>query len=665
MSRLKKTMVGYVLALVGLLLIGLPAALAQKTVVDEDFNGLTEREVHANSPEQAEGLYGWELSAKATTTGSTSIVKDPDDPDNLVLKHSLSGGGVPFRAIKSFPVLNSGEATIEFKIRRAGNPAFLFTIYDENEIEATWMTFQANGGNFGLVSRYAEDSSMTNLFFPDESAPRISPNEWYSIRYELDITNSKAKIYVDGQQMSSSKFPDGELPIRPNTRIAKVAISLNVANPNTVYLDDLLIQDVTLPAQPEASGVEITGPDTIEVPESADRPETAQYSAVVLDQYGAPMPGETVRWSLRDVVHGVAIDETSGLVTVDHSVEVDQFIIRAVHDPDGKHIAGELAVSLKYKDAAEWPADSMLVPTEIGYEQVMLSWNGIPNTADYDITDYAISLVSGLDRTVVGSVYTVTDNVYTSLITGLIPGTTYTFKVEAYNSNHKWSTTGPAATLTTRIDNDPPQWTADKFLHATNLQYTGLRLDWSQDAADDSGISGYVVKMGEAIIATTADGHIHSHEVVNLTPGSTYTFTVEAIDSFGNVSEDGPSVLVVIPSDFATDIRFQVGTDHDARTLVGGQRLSAYATMSNQQLFTEHVRLIVALYDEQGTMVDVATVTASIAPLAMQHLETGFELPSDVNGYTVRAMVWDESNSMVPTWKPLAAAAIIPENQGQ
>jgi hypothetical protein len=626
---------------------------AAKEILRDQFDGLEPKEIEANSPEQAGGLYGWQIDAKPNTVGSTSVTQDPANPNNLVLKHSYTSGGTPFRAIRSFEPITAGVATIEFKIRRATNPAFLFAVYDSAGNSATWINFQASGGNFGMISRYDDDASATNLYFPDGDAPRISTNTWFTIKFVMDVTNSTTEIYVDGQRMvGTGPFENGVFPLRPGTNIAQVAIAQTVTNAGTVYLDDLI---VTSEGEPAPSSVEISGPGNIQVPEAGQPPATAQYTGTVKDQFGQAMSGQTVRWALKQETAGVTVDGTSGIVSVSSSATAEQFTLRAYVEGTPS-IAAEKNVTLLYSGAPQWPADSQLTAVP-DFEQATLSWNGIPSNQHNPAVGYAVYVLDGLNKTVVSNVYTVTGNVYTSVVGGLTPATTYTFKVEAVSRDGKWSTNGPSLTLTTLRDTAPPQWTDGKFLTVSDITYDRVRLAWSADATDNRGVVRYQISANEQVIATIENVSPLEYEVTGLMPGYAYTFGVQAMDEAGNVSTDGPAVDVKMPTFFAADVRIQVGSS-DTSALKPGQMLDAVATVTNYRQVTQQLLLVVVLFAPDGTMVDIAQSSKMIAPSTVDTLHAGLRLPSDVTGYTAKAFVWEGADLHSTSMKPLSEAVV-------
>ncbi|MEK5466294.1 endo-1,4-beta-xylanase [Paenibacillus sp. FSL R7-0210] len=218
-------------------------------------------------------------------------------------------------------------------------------------------------------------------------------------------------------------------------------------------------------------------------------------------------------------------------------------------------VFGNLTLSGK-GDAAPpvWAEGSKLEATGITPTGVTLSWPaamdnlGVTGYRIYNGIDSEPVLVTGIEP-----VETATGAVYRYEAAGLLPNTSYTFKVEAGDAAGNWSKDGPYVIVTTLPGEDitPPVWAEGSTLAASGITSSGLTLTWSATATDDSGIYGYRITNGtgdkpitvtDAVYTETVTGAVYSHQVTGLQPGKQYTFKVEAGDTGGNWSEGGPSV---------------------------------------------------------------------------------------------------------------------------
>ena len=106
-----------------------------------------------------------------------------------------------------------------------------------------------------------------------------------------------------------------------------------------------------------------------------------------------------------------------------------------------------------------------------------------------------------------------------------------------------WSEPGLSVTETTRPeepqDTSAPVW-HEGTLSASGISQTGLTLSWT-GAQDNVKVTKYKVYKDSTLIAAV-DGNTNSHIVSGLLSGTTYRFSVEAGDSAGNWSSDGPLV---------------------------------------------------------------------------------------------------------------------------
>ncbi|HBC94757.1 MAG TPA: hypothetical protein DCZ10_18130, partial [Pelotomaculum sp.] len=93
----------------------------------------------------------------------------------------------------------------------------------------------------------------------------------------------------------------------------------------------------------------------------------------------------------------------------------------------------------------------------------------------------------------------------------------------------------------TPLDDSKPIWSEGK-LTATNVGRTDLTLNWS-GASDNVAVTGYKVYQGNTLL-TASSVVDETYNVTGLSDGTTYTFTVQAVDAAGNESTDGPSVTV-------------------------------------------------------------------------------------------------------------------------
>ncbi len=126
-------------------------------------------------------------------------------------------------------------------------------------------------------------------------------------------------------------------------------------------------------------------------------------------------------------------------------------------------------------------------------------------------------------------------------------------------------------------------------------------------------------------------------------------------------------------ADFSTDdisvkdiraLNLKVGATPGAQALTPAERLDGYFSTRNFDTAPKQLMYAVALYNIEGTMVDMSFVTGNVPPLTSVDLTTGLTLPASVNGYSAKTMVWDGIDPTASLMQPYAKALSIPKNQG-
>lgn len=202
----------------------------------------------------------------------------------------------------------------------------------------------------------------------------------------------------------------------------------------------------------------------------------------------------------------------------------------------GKTYSWEFTIAGSHSTAPTWPAGSALTTAGITPTTLTLNWTAA--TDDQGVTAYKI-YQAGTE------IATVNGNTQSYKVTGLTPGTNYTFKVEAGDPGGNWSNDGPTVTATTAAaDSEAPVWPPDSTLTAANVQAISLTLNWTA-ATDNYQVASYKIYKDGAELATVT-GDDTTYEVTGLSGSTQYTFRVDAGDECNNWSE-GPSTTVTTP----------------------------------------------------------------------------------------------------------------------
>jgi len=209
-------------------------------------------------------------------------------------------------------------------------------------------------------------------------------------------------------------------------------------------------------------------------------------------------------------------------------------------------------------------APTNLKATYVADTYVRLSWTA--STDDVGVVVYQI--YSG--ATVVGTVPASTS----ATITGLVPGTTYVFTVTARDGIGNVSAPSASLSVTTLpgVDTTPPS--APTNLAASNVTGTSATLTWNA-SSDNVGVTGYTLYDVGAVAATTSG---LSASVTGLSPGATYSFTVQARDAAGNVSS--PSNAVSVTTTVSYTLTIAAGTGGTTYPAPGTYSYSSGATVS-------------------------------------------------------------------------------------
>ncbi len=165
-----------------------------------------------------------------------------------------------------------------------------------------------------------------------------------------------------------------------------------------------------------------------------------------------------------------------------------------------------------------------------------LAWNAVAAPdAGNPITAYKVYQGATLVKTVAAPATS-------TAITGLVPDTEYSYTVSAIDSA-QFSDGPPSAPLSVKTDalvppNTPP--TVPTALKAGAVTSSSVALSWAA-SSDDVKVAGYNIYRDGVKIGTS---ETPSFSVTGLTPGTQYSFTVEAFDEEGLASAKSAAVVV-------------------------------------------------------------------------------------------------------------------------
>ena len=176
--------------------------------------------------------------------------------------------------------------------------------------------------------------------------------------------------------------------------------------------------------------------------------------------------------------------------------------------------------------------------TAVAHTTVTLAWN--PSTDNSGSVTYRIEM---------SSIYSswAMETTQTSLTwTSLSPNTTYSFYVNAFDSQGNRSANSNTLTVTTLADTTPP---TSPELSGSVLGPSQVSLSWTA-ATDENqwwSLPYQLFVNGSPATHVNWDAERRVH-IRHLTPATTYTFTVQAYDTSNNRSTSNPVTLTTQPS---------------------------------------------------------------------------------------------------------------------
>jgi len=183
--------------------------------------------------------------------------------------------------------------------------------------------------------------------------------------------------------------------------------------------------------------------------------------------------------------------------------------------------------SLADTQAPSIPAN--LAANVVSDSQIDLSWSA--STDNIGVAGYRVYRDGALAATPTGTLVS---------LTGLAPGTLYSFTVSALDAAGNASAQSAALSAKTPppVDTLPPS--VPSGLAASAITAVSLTLSWNA-SSDDTGVAGYRVYR-DGVLAVSSAGP--SVQLTGLTPATLYSFSVAAFDLAGNTS--APSVALPV-----------------------------------------------------------------------------------------------------------------------
>lgn len=211
-------------------------------------------------------------------------------------------------------------------------------------------------------------------------------------------------------------------------------------------------------------------------------------------------------------------------------------------------------------DAIAPSAITDLAATGTSFTSTNLAWTA--STDNVAVTGYDVYQGTTLKATVTTTSYAVT---------GLTPGTAYSFSVKAKDAAGNLSLASNVVDVTTLSDTTVP---TTVVLSASGTTAASTNLSWTA-ATDNVGVTGYEVYQGATLKATVTT---LTYAVTGLTAGTAYSFIVKAKDAAGNTSTSNTVSVTTSTVAYCTSQGTSAASDRISNMVIGTINNTSTAT---------------------------------------------------------------------------------------
>ena len=382
------------------------------------------------------------------------------------------------------------------------------------------------GGYFGTALRFRlrTNNSTSTLI---STTGYLAPNQWSFVTFTYDLQNMK--IYHDGVMIAqvAKTGPvtlDSSVPMAIGNQPAGAG-----DRPFDGLIDDLRIYDGALSDSEIATLMAHRPGDCGDLPIEAPVALSATTNDTDIQlSWDAPAnvgAGISHYQVTRDGSIIAAVVNQASYTDADISVGATYvYSVRAV-DINGTISPASNTVSVNTSDTLPPDVPSNLAVSSSATDSISLSWDASADAGGSGTRQYHVTRNNGTPVTVASTSFT---------DTGLAPDTTYTYSVTAEDNAGNFSLPATIdADTDIVIDQTAPGTPAN--LVATEVTSTSIALMW--DSVQDlggSGLAGYSVSRdGNFVLQTDSTSFTDN----GLSPDTTYSYAIRAIDEAGNISD--------------------------------------------------------------------------------------------------------------------------------
>lgn len=346
----------------------------------------------------------------------------------------------------------------------------------------------------------------------------IAANAWTWVDYKDGQTGSKVDI-----DLTAGNHTVQLMGVEPGVKVDRVIFSTNTSCTPTGTGDNCSNQapaDTTPPSVPTglASPSQTTNSIAITWNASTDNVGVAGYK---IYRNGA-LVGSVAAPSFTDT--GLAASTTYAYTV-------------AAYDLAGNASAQSGPVNVTTKA----PADTIAPTTPTGLTSptqtttsISLSWTA--STDNVAVTGYRIFRNGAIVTTTTGTTFTDAN---------LLPSTSYTYAVAAYDAAGNFSPQSGSLSISTQtpVDTTPPAIPTN--VTATATSSTQVNVTWTA-ATDNVGVTNYYLIRNGVTLAVL--GNVTSYSDTTVLPSTTYSYTVMAADAANNLSPPSTAASVTTPN---------------------------------------------------------------------------------------------------------------------